>query len=218
MNILGKQDVFYFEGLDDILIAMVETPDTMSTEPTYDEIIRLPIATKLSVKGNGSELEKWASSKMFRRVSRETKHELGLDHVGIPIAVMDELKGLVATNGVTFGKTVAREFPYFAFGFIGNIEGGGKKAVWYPKVQLTNVIDEEYATEEEEIKIDDVTANLVAVGLNYNGVMYASFDTYRDSALPGDFDKFIKQPVYDEDQWKELVKAKPEGKGDKTNG
>ena len=44
--------------------------------PTYSEVIRLPIATKLGIKGNGTALEKWASSKMFRRVSRETKHEI----------------------------------------------------------------------------------------------------------------------------------------------
>lgn len=204
---MGKQDVFYFEGLDDILIAMMVTPDGVNQEPTYGEIVRLPIGTKISVKGNGSALEKWASSKMFRRVSRETKHEIGLDHVGIPVEVMDELKGLIAVSGVTFGKNTAREFPYFAFGFIGNIEGGGKKVVWYPKAQLSNVIDEEYSTAEEEVKIDDVTANLVAVGLNCNNVMYASFDTNRDSAKAGDFEKFIGQPVYDETQWTELVGA-----------
>jgi phi13 family phage major tail protein len=205
MKNMGKQDVFYFEGLDDILIAMMTTPDGVDQEPEYGEIVRLPIATKIGVKGNGSVLEKWASSKMFRRVSRETKHEIGLDHVGIPIDVMDELKGMVATSGVTFGTNISREYPYFAFGFIGNVEGGGKKVVWYPKTQLSNVIDEEYTTAEDETKIDDVTANLVAIGLNYNNVMYASFDTNRDSAKVGDFEKFIGQPVFSEDQWKELV-------------
>lgn len=183
------------------------TPDSVGTAPTYSEVARLPIATKIGVKGNGTALEKWASSKMFRRVSRETKHEIALDHVGIPIAVMDEIKGLVAKSGVTFSKNTAREFPYFAFGFIGNIENGGKKAVWYPNTQLSNVIDEEYATAEEETKIDDVTANLVSIGLKYNNVMYASFDSNRDGASLELFNKFIAQPVYDEEQWKTLAKV-----------
>ncbi|HBA1489847.1 TPA: phage tail protein [Enterococcus faecalis] len=210
---MGKQDVYYFEGLDDILIAMMATPDEVGIAPTYSEVIRLPIATKLGIKGNGTALEKWASSKMFRRVSRETKHEIGLDHVGIPIEVMDELKGLIAQAGVTFGKNTAREFPYFAFGFIGNIEDGGKKVVWYPKTQLSNVIDEEYATAEDATKIDDVTANFVANGLKYNNVMYASFDSNRLSAKPGDFEKFIAQPIYDEEQWKKLVTPSTPGGG-----
>ncbi|MFT8148746.1 hypothetical protein, partial [Salmonella enterica] len=68
---MGKQDVYYFEGLDDILIAMMATPDEVGVAPTYSEVIRLAIATKLAIKGNGSALVKWASSKMFRRVSRE---------------------------------------------------------------------------------------------------------------------------------------------------
>lgn len=202
---MGKQDVFYFEGLDDILIAMMTVPETVSTPPEYGEIIRLPIATKLAIKGNGSELEKWASSKMFRRVSRETKHEIGLDHVGIPIEVMDELKGVISKSGVTFGKNNARELPYFAFGFIGNIENGGKKAVWYPKTQLSNVVDEEYTTAEEETKIDDVTANLIATGLNNNNIMYASYDSNRDSAVDIPVDTFISVPIFDEAQWDKVV-------------
>lgn len=215
---MGNTDVFYFEGLDDILIAMMTKKDTVSTAPQYGEIVRLPIATKLKVKGNGSELEKWASSKMFRRVSRETKHELGLDHVGIPIELMDQIKGLIAKNGVTFGKNNARELPYFAFGFIGNVEGGGKKVVWYPKTQLSIVVDEEYATAEEDTKIDDVTANLVATGLLNNGVMYSSYDSNRDSALGVSVDKFIKQPVYDETQWDEIVASDTGGTGGVNNG
>ncbi|MGQ4234180.1 phage tail protein [Enterococcus faecium] len=210
---MGKQDVYYFEGIDDILISMMATPDSVGTAPTYSEVVRLPIATKIGIKGNGTALEKWASSKMFRRVSRETKHEIALDHVGIPIAVMDEIKGLIAKSGVTFSKNTAREFPYFAFGFIGNIENGGKKAVWYPSTQLSNVIDEEYATAEEGTKIDDVTANFVSIGLKYNNVMYASFDSNREEATMDLFEKFIAQPIYDEEQWKKLVTPSTPGGG-----
>ena len=210
---MANKDVFYFEGLDDVLFAMMTKKETVSTPPEYDEITRLPIATKLAIKGNGSEIEKWASSKMFRRVSRETKHEIGLDHVGIPVEVMDELKGIIAASGVTFGKNNARELPYFAFGFIGNVEGGGKKAVWYPKTQLSVVIDEEYTTAENETKIDDVTANLVATGLINNGVIYSSFDSNRDSATGVPVSKFISAPVFDETQWAESVAAQSGGTG-----
>lgn len=210
---MANTDVFYFEGLDDVLFAPMTKKETVSTPPEYDKIVRLPIATKLKIKGNGSELEKWASSKMFRHVARETKHEIGLDHVGIPIEVMDELKGIVAASGVTFGKNNARELPYFAFGFIGNVEGGGKKVVWYPKTQLSIVIDEEYATAEDETKIDDVTANLVATGLISNGVIHSSFDSNRDSATGVSYEKFISAPIYDETQWAEIVAAQSGGTG-----
>ena len=205
MIILEAQEIKFFEGLDDILISMMLTPDSPTSAPTYGEIVRLPIATELAISGNGTTLEKYASSKLFRSVSRETKHEIGLTHVGIPVALMDKIKGLVAQKGVTFNKTNAIELPYFAFGFIGNIEGGGKKAVWYPKVQLSNVIDETYVTAESEIEINDVTANLNAYGLNYNQVMYATFDSYRESAEGILLEDFISQPIYDENQWGSLA-------------
>lgn len=208
---MSKTDVFYFEGLDDVLFAMMTSADDVDVAPVYSDVVRLPIATKLGLKGNGSALEKWASSKMFRRVSRETKHEIAMDHVGIPIDLWDELKGEIAKNGVTFGKTAAKELPYFAFGFIGRIEGGGRKAVWYPKCQVSNVIDDSYETAEEETKINDVTANLIAIGLKYNEVMYGSFDSNRDSATGISVNKFIEKPVYDEEQWEEIIKAGSEG-------
>lgn len=206
-----SKDVLYFEGLDDVIFALMTNEEGPGTEPEYGELWQLPIATKLGIKGNGSTLEKFASSKLFRAISRETKHEIGLDHVGIPIDYWDQLIGAAVELGVSFGKTQARQYPFFGFGFIGNIEGGGKKAVWYPKCQISNVIDESYETAENEPKINDVTANLVAYGLNFNQVMYSSFDSNRDSATGIDWKKFIDQPVYDETQWKTL--ATPTGGG-----
>lgn len=35
--------------------------------------------------------------------------------------------------------------------------------------------------------------------------MYSSFDSNRDSASIELFEKFIAQPVYDEEQWKKLA-------------
>ncbi|MGF2044422.1 phage tail protein [Enterococcus gallinarum] len=210
---LDAKDIKFFEGLDDVLITMMLTPESPNAAPTYGEIFRLPIATELAISGNGSTLEKYASSKLFRSIGRETKHEIGLTHVGIPVSLMDKIKGLVAQKGVTFNKTSAVELPFFAFGFIGNIEGGGKKAVWYPKVQLSNVIDETYVTAEAEIEINDVTANLNAYGLNFNNVMYSTFDSYRESAAGITLDQFIAQPVYSEEQWATLSAA-PSGGGE----
>ncbi|MFB8538219.1 major tail protein [Enterococcus thailandicus] len=212
MENMDAQEIKFFEGLSDILIAPMLTRDTPSSEPTYGEVVRLPIATKLALKGNGSTLEKYASSKLFRAISRETKHEIGLDHVGIPVELLDKLKGQVAVKGVTFNNTKAKEFPFFGFGFIGSIEGGAQMAVWYPKAQLSNVIDEEYVTAEAEVDIKDVTANLVAYGLNTEpNNMFATFNSLRDSAEGVTLDKFITQPVISEEQWNGLVTTEPGG-------
>ncbi|MGX7387377.1 major tail protein [Carnobacterium divergens] len=210
--------VLYFEGIDDILINFMTTPDTPTSAPVYDkEIYRLPIATKLGVKGNGSVLEKWASSKLFRRVGRQTKHELSLDHVGMPIEILDKMNDLIATKGVVFNTSKAKELPYFAFGFVGRIEGGERMAVWYPKVQLSNTVDSEYTTAEEETEIKDVSAAFVAVGLLYNDVINSAFDSTRESANLITLEKFITTPIFEEAQLEEVP---PTGKlkEDKKNG
>lgn len=205
---INLSDVLYFEGIEDLLLTPMTTMDDVGVMPEYDSAIeRLPIITELAIKGNGSTLEKWASSKIFRRVSRETKHEIGLTHVGFPIDLWDAIRALEAIKGATFAKTIAREYPYWAFGFIGNIEGGEKMAVWYPKVQLSNVIDEKMVTAVEETEINDVTANFVGVGLKYNSVLHSSYDTKRLSAEDGNFEKFIAQPIVDEKQWEEILAA-----------
>lgn len=193
--------VLYFEGIDDILISFMKTQDTVTSKPVYDdEVFRLPIATKLGVKGNGTTLKKYASSKIFRRVSRETEHELSLDHVGFPIAVLDQMKGLVAKKGVVFNNTKAKEFPYFAFGFVGRLENGERMAVWYPKVQLSNVTESEYVTVTDEVEIADVSAAFTAIGLVYNDVINSAFDSTREGADMITIDTFIKAPVFEESQ------------------
>lgn len=54
---LDAKEIKFFEGLDDVLITMMLTPESPNAAPTYDEIVRLPIATELAISGNGSTLE-----------------------------------------------------------------------------------------------------------------------------------------------------------------
>lgn len=194
--------VLYFEGIDDVFFAQYSTPDEPNVKPVFDDLTieRLPIAVKLSVKGNGSEKTKWASSKVFRRVSKETEQEIGLDHVGMPIELLDKLKGLEPEKGVVFTKGEAKEMPYFAFGFIGRIEGGARMAVWYPRVQLTLATDLEYETAEEDNEIKDVSLSMVATPLLYNNVLNSSYDSTRAGVGNLTLDDFIKTVVFEEEQ------------------
>lgn len=196
--------VLYFEGIDDVFFVPMTTTDAPNVKPVYDEatIERLPIAVKLSVKGNGSEKTKWASSKVFRRVSKETEHELGLDHVGIPIDLLDKLKGVTPNKGVVFNKAEAKEMPYFAFGFIGRIEGGKRMAVWYPRVQLSNTTDLEYETAEESDDIKDVKLTMIASPTLYNNVINASLDSTRTGVGNATVEEFIAKVIYEEEQLK----------------
>lgn len=194
--------VLYFEGIDDVFFVPMTSPDAPNVKPIYDEenIERLPIAVKLAVKGNGSEKTKYASSKVFRRVSKETEHELGLDHVGMPIELLDKLKGLVPVKGVVFNKAQAKEMPYFGFGFIGRIEGGERMAVWYPRVQLTLATDLEYETAKPDDDIKDVGLSMVASPLLYNEVLNAAYDSTRTGPDLITLEQFVETVIYEEEQ------------------
>ncbi|EUJ41977.1 major tail protein [Brochothrix campestris] len=191
----------YFEGIDDIMIVMMKEEDTIATPPVYDEqLYRLPIATKLGVKGNGSTKVKYASSKVFRRVSRETEHELSLEHVGIPIEVLDKIQNVISNKGVVFKRAMATELPYFAFGFIGRISDGERMAVWYPKVQMVNATESEYVTAEEDDEIKDVKATFTAGALLFNDVLNSAYDSTRMDTDMIDLATFIEEPIYEEKQ------------------
>lgn len=194
--------VLYFEGIDDVFFVPMTSPDAPNVKPVYDEAIieRLSIAVKLAVKGNGSEKVKYASSKIFRRVSKETEHELGLDHVGMPIELLDKLNGITPVKGVVFNRSQAKEMPYFGFGFIGRIEGGERMAVWYPRVQLTLATDSEYETTTDDDDIKDVGLTMKASPLLYNEVLNTSYDSTRIGTDMISLDDFIKTVIYEEDQ------------------
>lgn len=194
--------VLFFEGIDDVFFVPMTSQDAPNIKPVYDEtsIERLPIAVKLAVKGNGSEKVKNASSKIFRRVSKETEHELGLDHVGMPIDLLDKLNGITPVKGVVFNRSQAKEMPYFGFGFIGRIEGGERMAVWYPRVQLTLATDAEYETATDDDEIKDVGLTMKASPLLYNEVLNTSYDSTRIGTDMITLDKFIEKVIYEEEQ------------------
>ncbi|SLN00268.1 major tail protein, phi13 family [Brachybacterium faecium] len=195
-------DKIYFEGIDDILITMMKTEDTIVTPPEYDleNIFQMPIATKLSVKGNGTSKVKYASSKVFKRVSKETEHELSLEHVGMHVDVLDLIKGYIAEKGVVFKRAIATEMPYFAFGFIGRISDGERMAVWYPKVQLVAASEAEYETATEDDEIKDVKLELISGALLYNDVINSQYDSTRGGEDLIDLATFIEAPIYEEKQ------------------
>lgn len=213
---MGQTTVKYFKGIDDVFFVPMLEQDTPNTPPVYDteNICRLPIAVKLGVKGNGSEKVKYASSKVFRRVSRETEHELSLDHVGMPIDLLDKLNDVNPIKGVVFNKSIAREMPYFAFGFIGQIEGDDKMAVWYPRVQLKLSTDSEYETATDDDDIKDVSLSMVASSLLYNEVINASYSSLRETPELITVNEFVETIIFEEKQLQAIEHENSSEKGD----
>lgn len=203
------KQLLYPIGIDDLFIVMWTQPETVGAAPVFDkEIWRLPNIVKLGIKGNGSTKDKWASNKLFARVSRETQHELSLDHVAIPVAIWDQMKGAVSKNGVSFSKSTPKEMPYFAIGAIGPLSNGEKSAFWYPKVQLAISEEHEYETTTEEMEIKDISCTMTATSLLVNDVIKSDYNSVRSSVTDMTVEKFMTEVIYDESQ---VLPTPPEG-------
>lgn len=203
------KQLLYPIGIDDLFIVMWTQPETVGTAPVFDkEIWRLPNIVKLGIKGNGSTKDKWASNKLFARVSRETQHELSLDHVAIPIAIWDKMKGAVSKNGVSFSKSTPKEMPYFAVGAIGPLSNGEKSAFWYPKVQLAIAEEHEFETATEDMDIKDISCTMTATSLLVNDVIKSDYNSVRSSVTNMTVEKFMAEVIYDESQ---VLPTPPEG-------
>lgn len=201
------ENMTYDVGIDDAFIVPIVEKGTATTPPVYgDTIYRLAIISKLSVKGNGKTTEKWASNKLFARPSKTTQHTLGLDQVGIPTAVLDEISGNKTSHGVHFGKTTPTELPEFAFGYIAPQSDGSQNAFWYPRVSLDPATELSYETQTEELAINDVSISMIANGLVNNDVLWSDFKSARKDASDLTIDSFMQQVVYDESQLSEIAK------------
>lgn len=198
----GKEEqIFYNVGINDLYICLMTTKETATTQPVYDEKVwQLSNVSKLGVKGNGKTTDKYASNKLFARVSQETQHELTLDHVGLPVALFDKMRGLTGDKGVAFTTTEAKELPFFGLGFVAPLSNGEQNAIWYPRVQISIATEESYETTTEDLDVKDVSLTMTASGLLNNNVLKSDFNSTRTSTSSLTLEQFMKQVVYDESQ------------------
>lgn len=197
---MSNDKIKYHVGIGDLAIQMMVSDDGFGIPPVYsDEVHRIPNIVKLGIKGGGEPKDKWASNQLFRRVNRNTSVDLSLDHVGLPIALYDEIQGIVAVKGVSFGDTNPFEYPYFALGFWAPLSDDDYAFRWYPKVQI-KPIEEEYETDTDESEIKDVKLEMTAVGLRYNNTLQSTYNSAREGADGITLEQFSKSVIYEEKQ------------------
>lgn len=195
------QEMLYPVGVENLYIAiMTALKDTATAIPVYDpQIYNLPTIETIGISANQTTAVKWASNKLFVSVTKNSTHTLTLDHTALPVEVMDKINGFLATKGIVFEKSNAKEYPYFAVGFIAPLSDGSKIARWYPRVQVTPP-QETFTTNTEESTIPTQQLVMTASPLLFNDVTKVDFNSARDSALGITAEDFMAQVVADESQ------------------
>jgi phi13 family phage major tail protein len=205
-EIVKGEDVQYPIGISDLFICMIKTKGSSSIPPVYDtKIWRQPVISKLKVKGNGKTVEKWASNKLFIRVNRQTQHELSLDYVGLPVALLDQMRGNKVVNGVGFGTGDPIAAPEFAVGYIAPNSDGVDTAYWYPRASLDAAVETDYETAKEDLEINDVSVTIQASTLQNNNLLWTDLNTARamDKALTAE--QFMSAVIADESDLQKLI-------------
>lgn len=193
-------DVLLELTIGDLLFAMKTTQETASTEPVYEEeVTRIPNIKKIAFKGNGKSTDIFASGKKFGTISQETSIEATLTHIGLPVSVIDKMKGVAAKHGVEFGTTTAKSMPEFALGFDTILSDGQHDAMWLTSVTLDPSVNDTHETSEDAFKEVDPDTVFNAGGLRNSSIYYSRYNSARDSADMS-VDDFLKQPIYSEEQ------------------
>lgn len=182
--------------IGDLFFAMKTTKETPTTAPVYDDkIVRIPNIKKIVFKGNGKSTDIYASGKKFGTIAQETSIEVTHTHIGMPVAVIDAMKGVAAEHGVEFGTTDAKAVPEFALGFDTILANGVHDGIWLTSVTLDPAVNETHSTSEDAYK--EVNPDIVynAGGLRNTNVYFSRFNSARDSADIS-IDDFFGQVIF----------------------
>lgn len=212
-----QNDVLLELTIGNLYFAMKTTQETANSEPEYEtEVTTIPNIKKIAFKGNGKSTDIFASGKKFGTITQETSIEATLTHIGLPVAVIDKMKGVAAKHGVEFGTTTAKQMPEFALGFDTQLSDGQHDAMWLTSVTIDPAVNDSHETSEDSFKEVDPDTIFNAGGLRNSSVYYARYNSARDSA-DMTVDEFLKQVIYSEDQLEAVATAtKPSGTSSET--
>lgn len=197
-----QKDIQYSVGIEDLLICMMLTEDTVDTLPTYEETIYSQSnIVSLGITATTSNFVKWASNKKIINITKNTSFGLAFALAGLNREVKDKIFGKVAKKGITFEKAKAITYPKFAVGVVFPLNDDTKVIRWYPKCSVAPV-EESWATVNEEMTVEDISYTITADPLLTNDNTQAELDTGRTDAITEQ--DFLAQVITDEAQLETL--------------
>lgn len=204
-----QKEIQYSVGVEDLLICMMDTEDTVDVLPTYSETIYSQTnIVSLGITATTSSFVKWASNKKIINITKNTSFGLTFALAGLNREVKDLIFGKEPTKGITFENAKVKTYPKFAVGVIFPLNDDTKVIRWYPKCSVAPV-EESMATISEEMTVDDITYTITADPLLTNDNTQAELDTGRTGAITAE--QFLEQVITDEAQLETLFPGTTEG-------
>lgn len=193
-----QKEIQYAIGIEDLLICMMDTEDTIEVLPTYSETIYSQTnIVSLGITATTSNLIKWASNKKIINLTKNTSFGLAFALAGLNREVKDLIFGKEVTKGITFENAKAKTYPKFAVGVVFPLNDDTKVVRWYPKCSVAPV-EETWNTQNEEMTVDDISYTITADPLLTNNNTQAELDTGRIGSVTAE--QFLATVVTDESQ------------------
>ena len=162
---------------------------------TYEDTIKTEVVKQIGTTENGETTTVRASGKDYASFNQVSSTDLEVEVVAFPQEDLARMRGEnIATNGlVSSGGT--KERPYFAYGKVVKLVGGGVRFDWYPKCQVIENTDD-IATSEDSFSEQNDTVAIRAYAINEKG----ENKNYVDSSITGfpeglTEEKFLSKPI-----------------------
>ena len=162
---------------------------------TYEDTIKTEVVKQIGTTENGETTTVRASGKDYASFNQVSSTDLEVEVVAFPQEDLARMRGEnIATNGlVSSGGT--KERPYFAYGKVVKLVGGGVRFDWYPKCQVIENTDD-IATSEDRFSEQNDTVTIRAYAFNEKG----ENKNYVDSSITGfpeglTEEKFFSKPI-----------------------
>ena len=146
------------------------TPDSNGdfTTSYESDIAKSNVVKSVDTTENADSVVVRASGQDYETVNQNESIDINLEVVAIDPADLAKMRADVVAQGGLNRSGRANRRPYFAFGKVKKLVGGGKEFAWYPKCQLVNNSDS-IATKEESFSEQNDTITIRAYAYNENG-------------------------------------------------
>lgn len=165
---------------------------------SYEDTVKTEVVKKIGTTENGESTNVRASGKDYASFNQTTSIDLAVEVVAFPQDDLAKMRGDEPSESGLISSGGAKERPYFAYGKVVKLVGGGIRYDWYPKCQLIENTDD-IETSEESFSEQNDTVTIRCYSFNDKGQIKNSVNSEFDSFPKGlTEEKFFAKPIVTE--------------------
>lgn len=165
----------------------------------YEEnVIKAKTVKSVEITENGDTVPIYASGELYDSVTDITSYDIAVETVAFDAEDLNKMRGDTVTPKGFVKSGAPNERPFFAYGKVVKLKGGGVRFDWYPKCKLSENSDAA-ETKEESFSEQTETCTIRAFPYDNNGNIVFKGDTTRVRGLTED--NFFAKPLLEDDDY-----------------